>query len=308
MLDSPFSCDCGSSPLRLARPGLHSGKRNRGGAFFWRVNKSASRPGGWDSQVSEAGPRTPAAIWILMDMLSGGVYGYLWTFLWMCGQRSVVRGRKDVSAVAGPCRRPRKRILTPATKTCRYHPRKQRPLPGDPGSWGTRRVLRPPESRFSGVKIGTHGRPVVRRSPASAGPFDHRFSDADFPGTHPAMTRMDWSRIADSPRVDASQFTGSLLSTTAKCGTLADELAHEAFNPGFPPRLDALRDRSEGQGSSSTLPESAVPSLVYCTRDKRRVLISHGFMWNRMVVPSPTGPTLTSSSKVVSVARTWRGS
>src|ERR1035437_1681342 len=115
------------------------------------------------------------------------------------------------------------------------------PDAGDPGSWGARRVLRPLESRFSGVKIGTHGRPVVGRSPACAGAFDHRFSDADFSGTHPAMTRMDWSRIADSPRVDASQFTGSLLSTTAKCGTLADELAHEAFNPGFPPRLDALR-------------------------------------------------------------------
>jgi hypothetical protein len=32
-LDSPFSCDCGSSPLRLSRPGVHPGKRNRGALF-----------------------------------------------------------------------------------------------------------------------------------------------------------------------------------------------------------------------------------------------------------------------------------
>ena len=32
------------------------------------------------------------------------------------------------------------------------------------------------------------------------------------------------------------------------------------------------------------------PSYFPFSRDKRRVLISHGFMWNEMVVPSPTGP------------------
>jgi hypothetical protein len=34
MLTSPFSCDCGSSPLRLARPGTHPGERNEGALFL----------------------------------------------------------------------------------------------------------------------------------------------------------------------------------------------------------------------------------------------------------------------------------
>jgi len=73
-------------------------------------------------------------------------------------------------------------------------------------------------------------------------------------------------------------------------------------------RRGFFANRPEVQRLCSTLPKSVVRNLDYCARDKRRVLISHGFMWNRMVVPSPTDPTPTSSSKVVSEARTRRGS
>src|ERR1035437_4082020 len=80
MLDSPFSCDCGSSPLRLARPGLHSGKRNRGGAFFLasqQVSESAGRLGlpglrGGTSDTRSGmdiyGHAFWGRLWILMDI------------------------------------------------------------------------------------------------------------------------------------------------------------------------------------------------------------------------------------------------
>ena len=44
-------------------------------------------------------------------------------------------------------------------------------------------------------------------------------------------------------------------------------------------RRGFFANRPEVQRLCSTLPKSVVRNLDYCARDKRRVLISHGFMW-----------------------------
>src|ERR1035438_1028223 len=80
------------------------------------------------------------------------------------------------------------------------------------------------------------------------------------------------------------------------------------YSPRFQTTLGRCQESAGGAGLKLHPSKPMVAKLTYGSRDKRKVLISHGFMWNWMVVPSPTGPTPTSSNNVVSVARNGRGS